>query len=148
MWVALLVIFLWMFFPTGGPGDSFKKYKAAVHPYSGLDPESWNRFLVQLGNFESELKAQDLDVAASSLYRAIENIRDLGLGLQHSDDSHHQEAINRIADDLGYDGENAINQVAISRGLMFFPKYLNETLKDYPDDSNAFIPSTVRSHGQ
>ena len=137
-----------MFFPTGGPGDAFKKYKVAVHPYSGLDPESWNRFLTRLDNFESELKAQNLDEAANNLYRAIENVRDMGLGLQHSDDVHLQEEINRIADELGYDGENIINQVALTNGLLFFPKYLNETLKDYPDDAPAFIPSTVRSHGQ
>ena len=101
-----------------------------------------------MANFESELKTQDLEAAANSLYRAIECIRDLGLGLKKSDDTHHQDDLNRIAGELGYDGEVAINHIANANGLLFFPKYLNETLKDYPDDSPAFIPSTVRSHGQ
>ena len=38
-----------------------------------------------------------------------------------------------IAKELGYEGEFIINQNAISKGIQFFPKYLNESLVDYPD---------------
>lgn len=112
-----------------------------IHPYSGLDPENWKRFLANLRGFE---KATDLDKAANLLYHAIENIRDLSLS---SIDGAAQETLQGIANQLGQEGELKINQNAIKKGLQFFPKYLNETFDDYPEDG-YFIPSTVRSHGQ
>ena len=118
-----------------------------VHPYSGLDPESWKRFLSNIRAFESGLSG-DLDKAATNLYHSIENIRDLSMGIRTSTDGSIQETLQRIGNDLGFEGEFAINQIAIKKGLRFFPKYLNETLDDYPDDGPAFTPSRVRSHGQ
>jgi len=87
----------------------------------------------------------DLDTSASFLYQAIENIRDLGLSA--IDDGTIQERLLTIANQLGVDGELKINQMALSKGFRFFPKYLNETFDDYPEDG-YFTPSTVRSHGQ
>ena len=74
-----------------------------------------------------------LDEAAKALYTAVESIRDLGLGVRRADDSAHQEKLEEIARELAYEGEFIINQSAISRGLQFFPKYLNDSLMDYPD---------------
>jgi len=148
LWVALLVLFLWMFFPIGGQGDRFRKYEKRVHKFSGLDPESWKRFLLNIKTFEVMLRTTDLDGSASALYASLENIRDLGLGIRRSDDGDHQEELNAIANELGYEGEFTINQLALEKGLQFFPKYLNETLDSYPDNGPAFIPSRVRSHGQ
>jgi hypothetical protein len=74
-----------------------------------------------------------LDEAAKSLYACIENIRDIGLGVRRADDAEHQEKLSTIASELGYEGEFIINQAAIAQGLQFFPKYLNESIVDYPD---------------
>jgi hypothetical protein len=92
----------------------------------------------------------DIDLAAKALYTAVENVRDIGLGIRHADDSVYQDKLNEIAGELAYEGEYTINQVALSKGLYFFPKYLNETIKDYPENgaASAFVPATVRSHGQ
>jgi hypothetical protein len=130
-----------------GPRLRFKKFERAVHPYSGLDPESWKRFLVNLHSFE-KLASSDLDDAATALYSACENIRDLALGIRRADDAHHQEDLDAIANELGYEGEFIINKNAIDQGLHFFPKYLNESLIDYPENEPAFTPTTVKSHGQ
>lgn len=94
------------------------------------------------------MASSDLDAAADALYAACENIRDLGLGVRRADDAHHQEDLDRIAGELGYEGEFIINSNAIEQGLHFFPKYLNESLIDYPENDPAFTPSTVKSHGQ
>ncbi len=132
LWVVLLVVFLWIFFPMG-PAARFKKYKEQVHPYSGLDPKSWERFLSNIQEFEQLASTDRLDEAAKALYTAVESVRDLGLGVRRADDSEHQEKLEEIARELAYEGEFIINQAAISRGLQFFPKYLNDSLMDYPD---------------
>lgn len=129
-----------------GADRPFQKYEKMVHPYSGLDPENWNRFLTNLRGFEKNLD-KDLDKASDFLYHSIENIRDLGLGVRTSADNSIQDTLQGIGNMLGTEGELKINQIAIKKGLYFFPKYLNETFDDYPEDG-YFIPSTVRSHGQ
>lgn len=99
--------------------------------------------------FESKIES-DIDLSAQALYTAVENIRDISLGIRLADDAEHQEKLNDIASALAYEGEFEINKVALAKGLYFFPRYLNETIQDYPEDgaSRAFIPATVRSHGQ
>lgn len=84
--------------------------------------------------FEFYLDTARIDESARALYAALENIRTLGLGITQSDTSEYQEELARIALDLGYEGEFVLNQNAIARGIYFFPKYLNETLKDYTED--------------
>jgi hypothetical protein len=70
------------------------------------------------------------------------------MGIRTSTDGSIQEELQRIGNSLGFEGEFAINENAVKKGLQFFPKYLNETFDDYPEDGISFIPSTVRSHGQ
>jgi len=132
LWVVLLVVFLWISFPMG-PVARFKKYKEKVHMYSGLDPKSWERFLANIQEFEQLASTSRLDESATALYACIENVRDLGISIRRADDSEHQEALDQIAKELGYEGEFIINQNAIAKGVQFFPKYLNESLVDYPD---------------
>lgn len=148
MLILLVVLFL-MFFLTFfrmGPQRRFLKYERMIHPYSGLDPENWKRFLTNLRSFE-KLADTDIDRALVHLYGAVENIRDLGLGVRRCDDDAIQTELQRIGNSLGQEGELIINQIANGKGLQFFPKYLNESFDDYPEDG-YFIPSTVRSHGQ
>jgi hypothetical protein len=121
-----------MFFPVG-QGKRFKRYIQAVNKYSGLDAEEWSSFLNNMKVFENSID-KDLDVAAGGLYASLENIRNMGLKLEKSDTSEYQDELDQIAGDLGYEGEVVINQNAIAKGLYFFPKYLNETLKDYTED--------------
>jgi hypothetical protein len=99
--------------------------------------------------FRDKLES-DIDLSAKALYAAVDNIRDIGLGIRHADDTVYQDRLEDIAGELSYEGEYAINQVAVSKGLYFFPKYLNETIKDYPEDgaATAFVPARVKSHGQ
>jgi hypothetical protein len=144
LWVVLLLLFLWIFFPMG-PKARFKKYEIMVHPYSGLDPVSWQRFLDSLHVFEQSASGQ-IDVATSALYTAIESIRDLALGNRRSDDGQYQDELNLIATNLGLEGELILNQNAISQGLHFFPRYLNNTFDDYV--VNVGDPGHAKNHGQ
>ena len=116
-----------------GPVARFKKYKERVHVYSGLDPKSWERFLNNLQEFERLVSTDRLDESAKALYAAIESIRDLALGIRRADDAEHQEDLDAIANELGYEGEFIINEYANAKGIQFFPKYLNDSLVDYPD---------------
>jgi len=147
LWVVLLLAFLWIFFPMG-QGVRFKKFEAKVHPFSGLDPESWERFQTNIHTFERLVSTSDLEGASEGLYAAVENVRDIGLGLRRADDQQHAEDLNRIADELGYEGEFIINQNALSRGIYFFPKYLNESIMDYPENGPELRDRPVKSHGQ
>ena len=79
---------------------------------------------------------------------ATENVKDLGLGLRRADDSEIQEKLGEIAFQLGYEGETILNQNAISQGLYFFPRYLNESLMEYPEYVDTRDPGPVKSHGQ
>lgn len=80
----------------------------------------------------------------------MENIRDIGLGLRRADDAQHADDLNKIADELGYEGEFIINENALSQGVYFFPKYLNDSIMDYPEnaDSAKSRDRPVKSHGQ
>jgi hypothetical protein len=146
LWVVLLLVFLWIFFPMVQKRH-FKKYEEMVHPYSGLDPESWKRFLTNIQLFEQSASNQ-LDQAAEALYAATENIRDLGLGMRRADDADIQEKLNEIAGRLGYEGETILNKTSIEKGFYFFPRYLNETIIDYPEHVDTRDPGPARSHGQ
>lgn len=145
LWVVLLVLFWWIFFPMG-PKARFKKYEKMVHPYSGLDPVNWSRFLDNLHTFE-QLASSGIDDAAPALYAAIEAIRDLGLGLRRADDAHIQEELAGISFQLAIEGETILNQNAVSQGVYFFPKYLNDTMLDFPEHVTK-DPGPVKSHGQ
>jgi hypothetical protein len=94
------------------------------------------------------LASTQLEDAAEALYAATENIRDLGLGLRRSDDGEIKEKLAAIAGELGYEGELILNQNASLQGVYFFPKYLNETLIDYPEHVDTRDPGPVKSHGQ
>ena len=115
-------------------GRRFVSYEKRVHVYSGLDEVTWKEFLLNMKTFEFNLGTANIDKSAAALYAAIENIRNLGLFVERADDSNYAEELQTIAAELGYEGEYMLNQNAMSRGLYFFPKYLNETTKDYAED--------------
>jgi hypothetical protein len=95
--------------------------------------------------FEQSASTQ-FDVATAALYTAVESIRDLALGNRRSDDGQYQDELNLIATNLGLEGEFILNQNAISQGLYFFPRYLNNTFDDYI--VNVGDPGHAKNHGQ
>jgi hypothetical protein len=122
--LILVAILFVVFYPTiGYPKVLAARYTRLVHPYSGLDPPTWHEFKQNIRAFEAE---EDVAVAAQALYRAMENIRDLGLSVQRSDDTHIQEELAGIAARLGIDGEYELYTGAKKKGYYFFPRYLNE----------------------
>ena len=128
LWIVLLLCLFAILFPAiGSPKTLATRYERLVHPYSGLDPETWHEFKVNIRAYDQE---RDVAVAARQLYAAMENIRNIGLSIQRADDHEHQEALNDIADQLGVEGEHALFNAARQKGVYFFPKYLNETIDD------------------
>lgn len=125
-----------MFFPTGD-GERFRSFEKRVHKYSGLSPEDWALFLVNMDKFRSLVDTANLAEATQALYASMENIRNIGLRINRPDDVNYAEELEQIASELGYEGEYIINQNALSRGLYFFPKYLNESVADYTENART-----------
>jgi hypothetical protein len=119
VWVLLLVLVLWIFFPRPGAGR-FQEFEKKIHPYSGLDPEEWKLFRKTLREFDWTLQP-------GALYAAMEHARNIGLASPNF-----TEELNEIADRLGYEGEVILNQKAITNGTVFRPKFLNEVIPDQP----------------
>ena len=88
-----------------------------------------------MDKFRSLVDTEKLDEATGALYAALENIRNIGLRINRPDDVHYAEELEQIASELGYEGEFIINQNALSKGLYFFPKYLNESVADYTENA-------------
>jgi hypothetical protein len=93
------------------------------------------------------LASTQIDDAGEALYASIEAVRDLGLGLRRADDANIQEELAGISLKLGIEGETILNQNAVAQGVYFFPKYLNDTMLDFPEYV-AQDPGPVKSHGQ
>lgn len=119
VWILLLVLVLWIFFPRPGAGR-FQEFEKKLHPFSGLDPNEWRLFLTNLREFDREQ-------APAALYRAVENARNIGLM-----NTNFTDEVNEIADRLGYEGEVVLNQRAVTNGTVFRPKFLNEVIPDQP----------------
>jgi hypothetical protein len=103
--------------------------------------------LENLHAFE-QLASTQLDESAEALYNAVENIRNIGLGLSRPDATEIQDKLTSIAAQLGHEGEIILNQKALSSGVRFFPRYLNDMMADYPEYVDTRDPGPVKSHGQ
>lgn len=77
---------------------------------------------------------KDVAVAARQLYLALENIRNLSLGVRGPDDFDTRERLDDIASRLALDGEYELYTNAKKQGMYFFPRYLNNTSHETSDD--------------
>jgi hypothetical protein len=151
LWIILLMCLFVILFPTfGGKKNRFLR---EVHPYSGLDPQTWEMLQRNLADFENPKNS--LQQRAGGLYRAIEDVRNLALFVRRADDHEHQEKLESIAVQMGVEGETTLFELAQKQGVYFFPKYLNDLA---PDDTETDVNPTgaaigehfpdPRSHGQ
>ena len=139
-------------FPTfGGKKNRFLR---EVHPYSGLDPETWDLFQKHLTTFEDSKLS--IEVRAAGLYSAVEDVRNLALFIRRSDDHELQDNLEEIATEIGIEGEEKLMHLAKKTGVYFFPKYLNDIVKDSLEDDDGYRSGATvnghfpdpRSHGQ
>ena len=139
-------------FPTfGGKKNRFLRQ---VHPYSGLDPQTWDMFQTHLTTFEN--KTLSIHERSAALYASIEDVRNLALFIRRADDHEHQEKLEQIAVEIGIEGEEKLFEVAKKSGVYFFPKYLNDTLQNVVEDADGYRSGASvndhfpdpRSHGQ
>lgn len=132
LWTVLLLFLFVIWFPhTGFQRTLALRYERELHPYSGLDPNEWQAFKENVRAFEAE---EDPAVAARQLYGAMENIRNLGLAIRRPDDVETREKLDGIASRLAVDGEYMLYTQSKKKGFYFFPRYLNNTDNDSPDD--------------
>ena len=109
-------------FPTFGGKKS--RFLRVVHPYSGLDEQTWKWLQQHLEDFENT--KLPLEERAGGLYAAIEDIRNLSLFIRRADDHENQEKLESIAVQLGIEGESTLFEMSKKKGVYFFPKYLND----------------------
>jgi hypothetical protein len=132
LWIVLLLYVFVILFPRTGFRQTLAlRYEKELHPYSGLDPDEWRAFKENVRAFEVE---EDVAAAARQLYLALENIRNLGLGVRSPDDTETRDRLDDIAGRLAIDGEYELYTNAKKKGFYFFPRYLNNTYDDSPDD--------------
>ena len=151
LWIILLLCLFVILFPTFGGKKS--RFLREVHPYSGLDPQTWELLQSHLTEFQNPTNT--LEKRANGLYNAIEDVRNLALFIQRADDHEHQETLESIAVQMGVEGETTLFELARNNGLYFFPKYLNDLA---PDDTEPDVSQSgaaigehfpdPRSHGQ
>jgi len=141
LWIILLMCLFVILFPTfGGKKNRFLR---EVHPYSGLDPHTWELLQSHLAVFENQ-KAS-LEQRAGGLYRAIEDVRNLALFIRRADDHEHQDALESIAVQMGTEGETTLFEIAHKNGLYFSPKYLNDLA---PEDTEPDVNRTGSAVGE
>lgn len=152
LWIILLLFLFVTLFPTFGGKKS--RFLREVHPYSGLDAHTWRLFQQHLEQFEN--RQLSIDQRAGALYASIEDIRNLALFIRRADDHEHQEKLESIAQQLGFEGEHVLFKLANEKGVYFFPKYLNDILPEVVENvsltgaavgGQGHFPDP-RSHGQ
>ena len=140
LWVVLLVILFWIFFPRVGT-THFHSYVEELHPYSGLSPQHWELFVFHVNGFEAEINKSPPE-ALEHLYRAIDTVKDMALYLERADAGELQEKMLDITNKMGLEGETLIYQKSIEKGIRFNPKYLNDTILYYSQHGNG-DPNTL-----
>lgn len=149
IWITLLLLLFWIAYPMVFVAPSapsvrrLRHYEDQVHPYSGLDPATWSAFVTNLRRCDATIESDPAESAAS-LYRAVDNIYDLGLFVERADDSEHIETLGAIAQQLAMEGETAISREASLNGISFAPKHLNGTVPDETDVDPDFRRSRAR----
>jgi hypothetical protein len=142
LWIILLLCLFVILFPTFGGKKS--RFLREVHPYSGLDPQTWELLQNHLEQYENT-KAS-LDQRASGLYMAIEDIRNLALFIRRADDHEHQEKLESIAFQLGVEGETTLFALAQKQGVYFFPKYLNDLPSEDTEPDVNLTGAAINGH--
>ena len=97
-----------------------------------------------------------IEVRAAGLYSAVEDVRNLALFIRRSDDHELQDNLEEIATEIGIEGEEKLMHLAKKTGVYFFPKYLNDIVKDSLEDDDGYRSGATvnghfpdpRSHGQ
>jgi len=103
--------------------DQLDNLKLELHKYSGLSPTHYNNFNTNMDLVEENV--DDIDLASYYLYRAIDDAQSLALQSTGS----HSYVIDDVAvitEDIGIYTEGMILNKALSQGVSFKPRYLNE----------------------
>ena len=109
---------------TGGTDfKDIKDLQKEIHEYSGVSPDRYMSYIINMDNAMDMLKS-DPSLSAQYLYRAIEDLRNVGLDVPGGDSSVPQELAGH-ANSLGKLFEAYIMQESLQKGVRFTPAYLN-----------------------
>jgi hypothetical protein len=144
--IALLIFLFTIFFPYHPqPLESFQGHIQEVHPYSGLAPEQFRKFVNNLTLCQQLVYTKPKE-ANAALGEALEAIRELSLYTQRADQDELAVELNAIANRVALTGEELIQRTSARMGIRFFPKYLNETIPDPLEDaSDTFRPGSKKA---
>jgi len=99
------------------------KIQKEIHQYSGLNKSLYMLYLDEMDKVMGDIG--DTQMAAGSLYIALEHMRSAGLNVPGGD-SEIPDIINKLCDELGKVTEKYIMKYALQNGNRFNPRYLND----------------------
>ena len=115
----------------GGPMyPDLHKVQKKIHAYSGVNPQAYMKYLVNMDNCQAHL--EDTPQAVAYLAKAIENIRNISLNLP-AGDTEIPEELETLSMQLGKLTEQYIMNYALQGGKRFSPRYLNNIFIDIKD---------------
>ena len=120
-WIIILFIAIIIFVNLGAPSEIDINYmKNMIHPFSGVDPDNYKRFVDSLSNFRNHLN--DITLAQHDRDEAVDALWEIQTILDTSSNGYtiHSEIdkIQKITDKLLLDK-------AILNRQSFIPTYLN-----------------------
>ena len=117
------MLILLLFIPTTSrvEEDSIKKFKLEVHRYSGLNPDTFGRFMNHIEIFEN-LVEDAPDTATGHLYDAVEEASKLSLYSPTGE----LEQLNDVIMGLAVLGERIALKNAVKKKIAFKTQYLKD----------------------
>lgn len=92
-----------------------------VHPYSGVDPESYKKFVDYIHLFR--LNITNIHEATKYLQDAIVQLNNIQFVLNSSSSGYD---IHQIIDNVKYECDNILSQEASILGISYIPTHLND----------------------
>jgi hypothetical protein len=110
---------------TGGTDfKDVRDLQKEIHAYSGVSPDTYMSYITNMDNAMNILRS-DPTLSAQYLYRALEDLRNVGLAVPGGDSEIPQELTGH-ANRLGKLFEAYIMQESLQQGVRFNPAYLND----------------------
>lgn len=106
--------------------DPFMDLKREAHVYSGVNPTVFMHFISKF-NLAQRHMYIDVRLAQKYMLESIDSLEDIALYAE-SGDYDIQEPIHVLAKKIGYAFENRLMNIAINKGVVLYPKYLNNRI--------------------
>jgi len=106
--------------------DPFMDLKREAHRYSGINPSVFMEFISKF-NLAQRYMYSDVHTAQKYMLESLDRLEDVALYAE-SGDYDIQEPIHELSMKIGYIFENRLMTIAVNKGVVLYPKYLNNRI--------------------